>query len=133
MKREDLFLAIGQVESSRLERSELAVPSREPEEDKTMSVRPRRIFRNLLIAAVIVSLLTVTAYAAVGYLIFESPEAMITAIFGDKTGYDHKGVTKYESCKENQSPLYHHSGLVWHRIRCADELRGGADAVPWPF
>ena len=53
MKREDLFQAIGQVESSRLERSELAVPSREPEEDKTMNVRPRRIFRNLLIAAVI--------------------------------------------------------------------------------
>ena len=89
MKREDLFLAIGQVESSRLERSELAVPSREPEEDKTMSVRPRRIFRNLLIAAVIVSLLTVTAYAAVGYLIFESPEDMISALFGDKTGFDH--------------------------------------------
>ena len=89
MKREDLFLAIGQVENSRLERSELAVPSREPEEDKTMSVRPRRIFRNLLIAAVIVSLLTVTAYAAVGYLIFESPEDMISALFGDKTGFDH--------------------------------------------
>lgn len=89
MKREDLFLAIGQVESSRLERSELAVPSREPEEDKTMNVRPRRIFRNLLIAAVIVSLLTVTAYAAVGYLIFESPEDMISALFGDKTGFDH--------------------------------------------
>ena len=89
MKREDLFLAIGQVESSRLMRSELAVPSREPEEDKTMNVRPRRIFRNLLIAAVIVSLLTVTAYAAVGYLIFESPEDMISTLFGDKTGFDH--------------------------------------------
>lgn len=89
MKREDLFLAIGQVESSRLERSELAVPSREPEEDKTMKIKPRRIFRNLLIAAVIVSLLTVTAYAAVGYLIFESPEDMISALFGDKTGFDH--------------------------------------------
>lgn len=98
MKREDLFLAIGQVESSRLERSELAVPSREPEEDKTMNVRPRRIFRNLLIAAVIVSLLTVTAYAAVGYLIFESPEDMISALFGDKTGFDHSdgSITPFE-------------------------------------
>lgn len=89
MTREDLFLAIGQVESSRLSRSELILPSRESEEDKTMNVRPRRIFRNLLIAAVIVSLLTVTAYAAVGYLIFESPEDMISTIFGDKTGFDH--------------------------------------------
>lgn len=98
MKREDLFLAIGQVESSRLERSELAVPSREPEEDKTMKIKPRRIFRNLLIAAVIVSLLTVTAYAAVGYLIFESPEDMISALFGDKTGFDHSdgSITPFE-------------------------------------
>lgn len=65
MTREDLFLAIGQVESSRLARSELSVPSREIKEDKTMKARPRRIFRNLLIAAVIVSMLAVTAYAAI--------------------------------------------------------------------
>lgn len=89
MKREDLFLAIGQVESSRLTRSELSVPSRDIKEDKTMKARPRRIFRNLLVAAVIVSLLTVTAYAVTGYLIFDSPEDMISAVFGDKTGFDH--------------------------------------------
>lgn len=89
MTREDLFLAIGQVESSRLMRSELALPSRESEEDKTMNVRPRRIFRNLLIAAVITSLLAVTTCAAVGYLLFDSPEDMISTIFGDKTGFDH--------------------------------------------
>lgn len=65
MKREDLFLAIGQVENSRLARSELSVPSREIKEDKTMKARPRRIIRNLLIAAVIVSMLAVTAYAAI--------------------------------------------------------------------
>ena len=87
MTREDLFLAIGQVESSRLSRSELS--SLQTEEDKTMYRKPRRTFRNLLIAAVIVSMLAVTAYAAMGYLLFDSPEDMISAIFGDKTGFDH--------------------------------------------
>lgn len=98
MKREDLFLAIGQVENSRLARSELSVPSREIKEGKTTKARPRRLFRNLLIAAVIVSLLTVTAYAAVGYLIFDSPEDMISAIFGDQTGFDHSdgSITPFE-------------------------------------
>lgn len=89
MKREDLFLAIGQVESSILARSELSVPSQEIKEDKAMKAKPRRIVRNLLIAAVIVSMLAVTTYAAVGYLIFDNPEDMISAIFGDKTGFDH--------------------------------------------
>ena len=89
MKREDLFLAIGQVESSRLARSELSVPSQEIKEDKAMKAKPRRMVRNLLIAAVIVSMLAVTTYAAVGYLIFDNPEDMISAIFGDKTGFDH--------------------------------------------
>lgn len=87
MTREDLFLAIGQVESSRLFKSEL--PSMQAEEDKTMYTKPKRTLRNLLIAAVIVSMLAVTAYAAMGYLIFDSPEDMISTIFGDKTGFDH--------------------------------------------
>ena len=87
MTREDLFLAIGQVESSRLSRSELS--SLQTEEDKLMYTKPKRTMRNLLIAAVIVSMLAVTAYAAAGYLLFDSPEEMISAIFGDKTGFDH--------------------------------------------
>lgn len=103
MKPEDLFLAIGEVESSRLARSELTMecPSaRETEEPdmKKKRVNPRRIIRNLLIAAVIVSMLAVTAYAAVGYLIFDNPEEMISAIFGDETGYDHSegSITPFE-------------------------------------
>ena len=93
MTREDLFLAIGQVEESRLARTELKVqtPSPESEEAQMRSkhVNKRRIFRNLLIAAVIVSMLAVTAYAVVGFVIFESPEEMVTAVFGDQTGFDH--------------------------------------------
>ena len=89
MNKEDLFLAIGQAESSRLARSEWTVSSRRPEEDKTMKTRPTRVMRNLLIAAVIVSMLAVTAYAVAGFLIFDSPENMISTIFGDKTGFDH--------------------------------------------
>lgn len=99
MKREDLFAAIGNVECSRLLRTELetiAPSAVTREEDKPMKKRSaKRIIRNLLIAAVLVSMLGVTAYAAVGYLIFDSPEEMLTSIFGDKTGYDHKGVTHW--------------------------------------
>lgn len=88
MNKEDLFLAIGQVESSRLARSELSVPSRESKEDRIMYTRPRRTMRNLLAAVLTICMLAVTAYAVTGYLIFESPEEMISAIFGDKTGFD---------------------------------------------
>ena len=59
MTREDLFLAIGMVEESRLQRSELEVTATEQKPKKT-----GRIFRNFLIAAILVSMLAVTAYAA---------------------------------------------------------------------
>lgn len=93
MTREDLFQAIGEVEASRLARSELSVqaPSEhtngeEPVMKKRVSAG--RILRNILAAALIVSLLAITAYAAVGYLIFDSPEEMVTAVFGNETGFD---------------------------------------------
>lgn len=89
MKPEDLFLAIGSVEDSRLARSEMSVSSREKQEDRTMNVRPTRIIRNIMVAAILVSMLAVTAYAVTGFLIFDSPEEMITTIFGDQTGFDH--------------------------------------------
>ena len=99
MKQEDLFEAIGNVESSRLLRTELetTAPSAVThEEDKPMKKQSvKRIIRNLLIAAVLVSMLGITAYAAVGYLIFDNPEEMLTSIFGDQTGYDHKDVTHW--------------------------------------
>ena len=87
MTREDLFQAIGQVESSRLSRSELS--PLQTEEDKTMYTKPRRTMRNLVAAVLTISMLAVTAYAAAGYLLFDSPEDMISTIFGDKTGFDH--------------------------------------------
>lgn len=95
MKREDLFAAIGEVEESRLARTELAVqgPSaivtKEEPAMKKKRVSTKRIIRNILVAAIIVSMLGVTVYAVGGYLIFESPEEMVTAIFGDQTGFDH--------------------------------------------
>lgn len=98
MTREDLFLAIGQVEESRLARTEWNVQTPSPAmEDSDMKKRrsSKRIFRNLLIAAVIVSMLAVTAYAVAAFVIFESPEEMVMAVFGDKTGFDHKGVTTW--------------------------------------
>lgn len=100
MKREDLFLAIGAVEEERLYRSELSVSSGNQQEGNRMGKfetkrNGRRIIRNLLIAAVIVSMLSVTAYAVGGYLIFNSPEEMLAAIFGDETGYDHKDITTW--------------------------------------
>ena len=89
MRAEDLFAAIGSVEESRLARTELSVSSRENQEDRTMKIRPTRIIRNFVAAAVIVSMLAVTAYAVTGFLIFDSPEEMVAAIFGDQTGFDH--------------------------------------------
>lgn len=89
MKKEDLFLAIGSVEESRLLRSEGNVSSNLPKEENTMQTRPVRMVRNLLIAAIVVSMLAVTAYAVAGFLIYDSPDEMIAAIFGDRTGFDH--------------------------------------------
>ncbi len=102
MTREELFQAIGQVESDRLLRSELTVqsPSETHTEEPNMNKKTRRLgrtLRNLLVAAIILSTLAVTAYAVGGYLIYESPEQMLTAIFGDQTGYDHKNVTTVTS------------------------------------
>ena len=71
MRAEDLFAAIGSVEESRLARTELSVSSRENQEDKTMKIKPTRIIRNFFIAAVIVSMMAVTAYAVTGYFIFD--------------------------------------------------------------
>lgn len=95
MKREDLFLAIGEVEGSRLLRSELTVqePSdvvtKEESDMKKKRVNVGRIIRNILVAALIISMLGVTAYAVGGFIIFDSPEEMLTSIFGDQTGFDH--------------------------------------------
>ena len=89
MRAEDLFAAIGSVEESRLARTELSVSSRENQEDRTMKIRPTRIIRNFVAAAIIVSMLAVTAYAVTGFLIFDSPEEMVSAIFGDQTGFDY--------------------------------------------
>ena len=99
MKQEDLFEAIGNVESSRLLRTELETANfshATDKEDKTMKKHSvKQIVRSLLIAAVLVSMLGITAYAAVGYLLFDSPEEMLSTIFGDQTGFDHKGVTHW--------------------------------------
>lgn len=93
MKAEELFLAIGEVEASRLARSELTVrkPSgqRDQEEPNMKKKNVSRLLRNLLVAALIVSMLAVTAYAVAGYVIFDSPQEMLTSLFGDQTGYDH--------------------------------------------
>ena len=99
MTREELFLAIGEVEESRLLRSELTVQDssamiqKEESAMKKRSINTGRMIRNLIAAVMIVTMLAVTAYAVVGYVIFDSPEEMITSIFGDKTGYDHKDIT----------------------------------------
>lgn len=92
MKPEELFLAIGHIDDSRLLRSELAVQNTSDvkKEEKTMKTRkPGRMFRNVLIAAVMVSMLAVSVFAVGGFLIFDSPTEMITAIFGNETGFDH--------------------------------------------
>lgn len=95
MKREDLFLAIGQMEEERLARSESCTcPSVVNHwEDNEMDTyakcgRKRKLLRGLLIAAIMATLLATTAFAA-GYLLYDDPVDMLNSIFGDKTGYDH--------------------------------------------
>lgn len=100
MRAEELFQAIGQVESSRLLRSELTVQA-----PHATAGKAKRVLRNLLIAAILTSMLAVTAYAVGGFLIFDNPQQMLTAIFGDKTGFDHKGVTDIENPGKPESPI----------------------------
>lgn len=103
MKPEELFLAIGEVESSRLLRSELtvqtpSVTTMEESQMKKTRVNARRMLRGVVVAAVLISMLGVTAYAVGGFLIFDSPQEMISTIFGDNTGYDHSegSITPFE-------------------------------------
>ena len=64
--------------------------------DNPMKRKTGKFIRNLLIAAVVVSMLAVTAYAVTGFFIFDSPKEMITVLFGNQTGFDHsKGGWKY--------------------------------------
>ena len=130
MKAEELFLAIGEVESSRLTRSELtaARPSgqREQEEPKMKKRNVSRILRNLLVAALIVSALAVTAYAVAGFVIFDSPQDMISGLFGDKTGYDHKDVTHFT---DPEKPGEVYDIPAYDRVP-VDESVAASEAVP---
>ena len=130
MKAEELFLAIGEVESSRLTRSELttARPSgqREQEEPKMKKRNVSRILRNLLVAALTVSALAVTAYAVAGFVIFDSPQDMISGLFGDKTGYDHKDVTHFT---DPEKPGEVYDIPAYDRVP-VDESVAASEAVP---
>ena len=88
MKSEDLFLAIGAVEETRLARSELCASSTMKQEEKNRNRKSFRSLRNLMVAVMVISLLVVAAYAAGGLLLFDSPNEMLAAIFGNQTGFD---------------------------------------------
>lgn len=130
MKAEELFLAIGEVESSRLTRSEptAARPSgqKEQEEPKMKKRNVSRILRNLLVAALIVSALAVTAYAVAGFVIFDSPQDMISSLFGDRTGYDHKDVTHFT---DPEKPGEVYDIPAYDRVP-VDESVAASEAVP---
>ncbi|MDO5154235.1 MAG: hypothetical protein Q4D50_12890 [Eubacteriales bacterium] len=132
MNREDIFLAIGAVEESRLARCDLAVqgPSHVKHEEepamKKRKISAGRIVRNILVAALILSMVSMTAYAAVGYLIFDSPSEMLTSIFGDKTGYDHKDVTHWT---DPEKPDKTYDNPAYDRVP-ADEDVVASEAAP---
>lgn len=133
MTREELFLAIGEVEESRLLRSELTVQDssamiqKEESAMKKRSINTGRMIRNLIAAVMIVTMLAVTAYAVVGYVIFDSPEEMITSIFGDKTGYDHKDITYWS---DPEKPGSQYTNPAFDRVE-ADETVVAEDVAPY--
>lgn len=109
MTREDLFWAIGQVEEAQLAGTESSSDSESQEEKNMKTKKTGRVLRNFLIAAVVVSMLAVTAYAATGFLLYDSPVQMIAAIFGNHTGYDHKEITTWTEPGESEiytNPAY---------------------------
>lgn len=85
-----------------------------------------RILRNLLVAVLIVSLLAVTAYAVAGFVIFDSPQDMISGLFGDKTGYDHKDVTHFT---DPEKPGEVYDIPAYDRVP-VDESVAASEAVP---
>lgn len=132
MTGEELFLAIGEVEASRLMRTEKAIrvssltTDQEDIEMQKGKINTGRLLRNLIAAVVILSMLAVTAYAVVGYVIFDSPEDMITAIFGDETGYDHKDITYWT---DPWKPEYQYTNPAFDRVP-ADESVVSEDVAP---
>lgn len=127
MTREDLFLAVGQVEEARLAGTE---GSSDFENQEELHMKPKnagRMLRNLLIAAVLVSMLAVTAFAATGFRLYDSPSQMIDAIFGDNTGYDHKGVTTWT---DPQKPGSLYTNPAYDRVE-ADPTVVEEDIAPY--
>lgn len=127
MKKEDLFLAIGGVEESRLARSEMRVSAGECREEIGVKRSGSGFLRVVLVAALLVSILAVTAYAVTGFLIFESPEDLVTAIFGNETGFDHKEVTRVE---EAGKPGSFYSTPAFDRV-AADATVVAEDIAPY--
>lgn len=133
MTKEELFLAIGEVEGSRLLRSELTV--QKPSESNTKEepkmtkkrIRAGRLLRNAVAAVALVFTLATTAYAVVGYVIYDSPEEMVSAIFGDKTGYDHKDITYWS---DPEKPGSQYTNPAYDRVP-VDETVLQEDIVPY--
>ncbi len=78
MKAEELFYAIGGLGELRLERTE----------QKRSGHSGGKLGRRLLMAAVITTALIGTAFAAVGFLLYDSPAQMIQGLYGEHTGFD---------------------------------------------
>lgn len=71
MKQEDLFRAIGELESLRLAKTEEDLPMK----------TGMKFTRRLLIAAIVTALLAGSAYAA-HYFLYDSPKEMVTGLYG---------------------------------------------------
>ncbi len=121
MKTEELFLAIGEIQDTLLLQSQYGASPADLMEDKTVKKNhlPRRTLRNLMIAAAIVSTLAVTAFAAAGFLLYDSPMEMLKALYGDETGFDHKDVTYLENPGKPQDPM---ANPAYHRVPADETL-----------
>ena len=83
MKQEDLFLAIATADDDWLLQSEDDIANHVifvPKSRKQLS-------KAILVAVITVSILALTACAAIGFLFFDSPLEMLDTLFGTNTKY----------------------------------------------
>lgn len=109
-KREALFLAIGELDDTQLQRSEMTVciPSDTMEEPIMFqkSINSRRLITRILVAVLALSLMTATTLAAIGIPVVENARELISTLF------DNTEQTDLTPLVEGVGQSIHHGGFT---------------------